>query len=162
MRVVWTAPFANHKPITSFIVKVMDKVNQEYVQTCLNLWLECRLSQAYLLSLGYKQGDVPEVIVAAVNSRGQGSFSEVSSSIGQIKTTPHKMNQPRRNSLTTQHVIIVDWDALVPPDDGDSDVTQYHLQWLHEGYWQDLYGSMPGETSTTFTVTSGVEPGAIY
>jgi hypothetical protein len=57
---------------------------------------------------------------------------------------------------------VIDWDALVAPDNGDSEIIAYHLQWLYDGTWRDLYGSNPGETLTTFTVTTNIQKGTTY
>jgi hypothetical protein len=48
-----------------------------------------------------------------------------------------------RNSATTEHAIIIDWVALAAPDNGDSDIVTYNLQWdkgTSSSQWYDLYG----------------------
>ena len=48
------------------------------------------------------------------------------------------------------------------PENGDSEVTSYHLQWFYEGDWLDLYGINPDAALTEFTVTSGIVRGETY
>lgn len=102
LKFLWIAPLDNHRPITAFTVLLFDKLNSAYVEVCQDLWLECRLEQSFFISLGYVQGDLPQVIVSATNVRGMGVYSEVSEGVGLIKTEPHKMNAPQRNAATTQ------------------------------------------------------------
>jgi hypothetical protein len=50
------------------------------------------------------------------------------------------MNAPQRNAATTQDQILIDWASQAAPENGDSEIISYHLQWLYNGAWRDLYG----------------------
>lgn len=56
----------------------------------------------------------------------------------------------------------MNWVALSQPENGDSDVTTYHLRWFHEEVWKDLYGVNPDGTEIEFVVTSGITRGETY
>ena len=71
----------------------------------------------------------------------------------------------RRNAATTDNEIIIDWDALVSPDNGDSAILAYNLQWDQGSAgaeWYDLYGVVPSEIDTTFLLTSEITAGSSY
>ena len=55
------------------------------------------------------------------------------------------MNLATRNSATTQAQIIIDWVALSSPENGDSAIIAYNLQWYmaNSMQWVDLYGVLP-------------------
>lgn len=48
------------------------------------------------------------------------------------------------------------------PQNGNSEVTTYQLQWYYEGHWTDLYGVGPDATQTEFKVTSDYTRGDTY
>lgn len=74
------------------------------------------------------------------------------------------MAAPFRNldPSQTQYELVIDWLPLSAPDNGDSDVTSYHLRWYHLEEWKDLYGIGPDATLVEFIVTSGIARGATY
>lgn len=72
------------------------------------------------------------------------------------------MNKPRRNVLTNEDQIIIDWTALVSPQNGDFPVSAYNLQWFMDNRWQDLYGILPGAYLTQFVLTSDIRQGETY
>lgn len=72
------------------------------------------------------------------------------------------MNAPRRNILTHEDGIIIDWTALASPQNGDFPISAYNLQWFKDNTWQDLYGILPGAYLTQFTLTSDIQRGETY
>jgi hypothetical protein len=67
-----------------------------------------------------------------------------------------------RNVKTTQDEIVVDWVALNSPENGDSQVTSYNLQWYYNNLWTDLYGVLPSAVLTQFILTSNIVRGQTY
>lgn len=72
------------------------------------------------------------------------------------------MNAPRRNVLTNEDEIIIDWSALASPQNGDFPISAYNLQWFVDNSWQDLYGILPGAYLTQFALTSDIQRGETY
>lgn len=51
-----------------------------------------------------------------------------------------------RNYLTDQTVIVIDWQPLTQPENGDSTILGYHVIWKHSeaSTWEDLiYPDVP-------------------
>lgn len=72
------------------------------------------------------------------------------------------MSAPTRDPSTTQDEIVINWLALSSPQNGDSEVTSYNLQWFSNGQWKSLVGMLPGSITTQFLLTSNIERGSIY
>ena len=55
------------------------------------------------------------------------------------------MGVVQRNAATTEITIIIDWNALSSPNNGDSEIIAYNLQWYKTALsdWVDLYGILP-------------------
>ncbi len=71
----------------------------------------------------------------------------------------------RVDSTTSISSITVQWTALTSPDNGDSDITSYNLQWDRgtQGFlYYDLLGATPYTTMIDFTVTNGVVASQTY
>jgi len=51
-----------------------------------------------------------------------------------------------RNANTVESAVILDWIPFLSPENGDSAITSYNLQWFKENAWADLYGMLPGAT----------------
>lgn len=103
--------------------------------------------------------------VRAYNDRGWSEYSLENTSGGLMQTKPHLMAPVTRDSATTDIAIIVNWLALSSPENGDSDVIAYNLQWdrgSQGANWYDLYGVLPQETAIQFTLTSDIERSETY
>ena len=98
--------------------------------------------------------------VRALNSRGWGALSPQSTSYATQKLRPIQMSAPTRVDATTStNSITVQWTALTSPDNGESAITSYNLQWDRGtlGFmYYDLLGATPYTTMIDFTVTNGV------
>jgi len=65
--------------------------------------------------------------VSAFNVRGFSQESDSNTIGAAIETEPIKMQSVRRNSATTEYKIVIDWTALVSPDNGNSIIIAYNL-----------------------------------
>lgn len=72
------------------------------------------------------------------------------------------MSAPTRDPSTTQDTIVINWLPLSSPQNGDSDVTSYNLQWFSNDQWKGLVGILPGAITTQFLLTSNIERGNTY
>ncbi len=76
------------------------------------------------------------------------------------------MNNPLRDNIdTTTSQISVYWIALSSPQNGDSSVTSYNLQWdagTSGISWINLQGFSPLSTVLSYIVTTGVNTGVTY
>lgn len=71
----------------------------------------------------------------------------------------------RVDATTTTSSITVQWNALTAPDDGDSSITSYNLQWDRgtSGFmYYDLLGVTPYTTQISFTATTGIVASQTY
>ena len=137
INVDWDAPGNSFKTITSYTVTIKDKVSgvfSEHTDLCDGSSAEvvattlCTIPTALLRSeLNYEQGDVPQFKVSAYNARGSGTESDANSIGAVIKTEPGKMLAVSRNSATVENEVIIDWQALSSPENGDSEVIAYNL-----------------------------------
>ena len=97
----------------------------------------------------------------AHNVRGWSSFSLASSSYASVRTEPAQMPAPVSGSGTSETSLQVSWSGLSSPQDGDSTVTSYNLQWDNGTaglVYYDLVGVAPYTTVLSYTVTTGVVP----
>jgi hypothetical protein len=74
--------------------------------------------------------NVLDLIVAKVsshNSRGWSTYSTPNTVGISAMTIPTQMTAPSRDSQTNEYQIVVTWNALVTPDNGNSAITSYNL-----------------------------------
>lgn len=107
---------------------------------------------------------MPQFRTRAINARGGGEYSDLNTAGATVQTEPVKMAAPQRNldPQQTLYALVINWVALNSPENGNSEITTYHLQWFHEEQWKDLYGVGPDATDTEFVVTSEITRGEIY
>ena len=112
----------------------------------------------------YELGDTPQFQIQAINERGYSPSSDANTLGASIQTEPIQMQSVLRNSATTENQIILDWSELNSPDNGDSEIIAYNLQWYKASLlsWVDLYGVLPSQIDTQFVLTSEVVPGESY
>lgn len=174
IKVDWSTPGNNYKTITAYRVLIKDQDSGEFSEhatLCNGSSTEvvantlCTIPVSSLRSeLGYELGDIPQFKVAAYNARGFSTNSDANTTGAVIKTEPSRMDPVVRNSATVENSIVIDWLPLSSPANGDSEVIAYNLQWYKEsqGAWVDLYGVLPQQIDTQFTLTSEIEPGVSY
>ena len=163
IRVDWDAPLSNFKTITRYEVTIMDKASGVFAEdkdlcdgqdaeTIANTvcYIPMKLLRADYSEYDYVLGDIPQFKVSAYNERGMGQASDANTAGAAIQTEPKKMAPVTRNSQTTEDQIIIDWLALANPDNGDSEVIAYNLQWYKVSLqsWVDLYGVLPQQVDT--------------
>lgn len=82
-----------------------------------------------------------------------------------IEVEPSAVPAPVRGSATGPTQLEVNWSSLTTPDDGNSPVLSYHLQYddgTAAGTWTDVVGLAPDSADTTVIVSSGVVSGTSY
>lgn len=98
--------------------------------------------------------------------RGWSDYSAVNIAPGAtVKTEPEQMGVPMNGPLTDEYRIDVFWNALTTPNDGDSEITSYNLQYDNgtQGFvYYSLVGEIPSRTALTYRITTGVVPSRIY
>lgn len=67
------------------------------------------------------------VEVRAHNSRGWSSYSTPNTVGATVKAVPNQMSAPTKGTGTNENTIIVQWNAIASPVNGDSAVTTYNL-----------------------------------
>lgn len=113
-----------------------------------------------------------EYVIATVeahNDRGWSAPSDDNDDTvndAKIQTEPKTMTTlPRRGSDSSSSQIQVEWDALVSPNNGDSTILSYNLQWdagTSGVTWTDLIGHTTAYTSLSYTISTGIVPGNFY
>lgn len=101
----------------------------------------------------------------AYNLRGWGAYQTVTSAGATAKTIPDTMATPTKGSTSNENQIEVDWSALSSPNNGDSSIISYNLQWdagTSGNTWTDIIGASPYSTVTTYTISSGITSGSTY
>ena len=133
------------------------------MDVCAGEWFTCLIPMQELRTeYGYTLGELPVFRTRASNERGAGEFSDLNVAGGRIQTEPTTMNPPQRDPSTTQDQIVITWEGLSEPLNGNSEVTSYNLQKLSGGNWVDLIGATPGVVVLDFTLTSEIERGVTY
>lgn len=64
-----------------------------------------------------------------MNEKGWSDLSEVNSDGFRIRSEPLFMNAPVRDVQTNTQEIFVIWDPIVSPDNGNSEVLSYSLEY---------------------------------
>jgi hypothetical protein len=112
---------------------------------------------------GLSRGDLILVRVEATNTYGTGVVSAANSAGAQVREAPSQMAAPTRGALTSISQIVVDWAALVAPNNGDSAIDSYHLTWDQgSGTWTDLVGISSNYVLLSYTVGTGITAGNPY
>lgn len=78
---------------------------------------------------------------------------------------PDAMGDPRSGANTNVNQIHVEWDALASPDNGDSAILSYSLEWdsgTSGATWTVLVGVSTDSTDTSYTLSSGITTGDDY
>ena len=75
------------------------------------------------------------------------------------------MVPPQRDSATSTELIAVFWDTITNPDNGDSEVTSYSLEWdvgSNGATWIREIGYLSNSLETTYSVTDNILVGYEY
>ena len=76
------------------------------------------------------------------------------------------MPAPTKGALTLQTQVHVLWsDVNFTPNNGDSDIINYNVQWDRGTlgkFWYNLIGSSTNSLTTSYIVTNGIVPGDFY
>jgi len=73
--------------------------------------------------------DLVQAKVRALNVKGWSDYSEPNSDGFRIQVAPLLMNQAERSELTNPHEIFVSWQPISSPDNGNSAVLSYSLEY---------------------------------
>jgi hypothetical protein len=128
----------------------------------------CDIPMSVFTSSPYSltQGDTILAKVKALNSIGWSGLSSVSTTTTDVEVVPHKpTNPPTRDATTDSTQLVVNWSSLSSPEDGDSAVLSYSLEYDDASagaIWTKLIGFSSDSLLTTFTVSTSVTAGEIY
>ena len=78
---------------------------------------------------------------------------------------PYKMSSPTRDDQTNPEQVVINWIALDAPENGDSQVLGYNVQWdkgTSGVTWSDVSLPVQSYTGTQLSVVDGVEQGESY
>ena len=173
----WTAPNDNSSPITAYLIEILDRAGTTWTEDSTNCdassgdifdSLTCVIPMSVFLATPYSllQGDLIEVRASAYNHNGWSPVSSTNTEGALVRTTPTGMNDPQRNSESSDTQIILDWNPLILSDlrSGGATIISYSLEWMEQGgvTWEILTGHTVRTLATTFTVSTGLTPGQGY
>jgi hypothetical protein len=75
------------------------------------------------------------------------------------------MSEPERNDETDSAKIVVDWSAISDPENGNSIVISYSLEYdsgTNQNQWTAVTGLTTDLTDLTYVVTDGILRGGTY
>ena len=176
VRIQWVPPNDNYGGITAYEISIQDSTGTPQVNTVYcDGSSEPVFSQRFCLvpmtalrttySLGL--GATVAARVRALGENGWGGWSPASTGTT-VETEPGQMAQPTEGAGTTEAQIEVVWTALTGlAGTGGSATTSYHLEWHAGGTnptatWSTLAGFVSSYTLTSFVVTTGITPGALF
>lgn len=115
-------------------------------------------------NLGYS--NLVKAIVSAQNINGWSDYSLPNLVGATIQVEPQVMPAPTKGVLTLQTQVHVLWsDVNFTPNNGDSDIITYNVQW-DKGtlgkFWYNLIGSSTNSLTTSYIVTNSIVPGDYY
>jgi hypothetical protein len=183
VQITWAAPTntgGTNVAITAYRIEVQladgtareDTTNCDGTQATIVSNAQCSIPMATFTStdantgFSFSQGADIKARVTAATVIGYGSAGPYSAgtsvSAEVIPATP--ASAPTRGSGTGEAAIVIDWAALVSPENGGSAVTSYNLQW-DQGtgtFSQSLVGLSSDYLQLTYTQTAGLLAGSSY
>jgi hypothetical protein len=177
VQLAWTEPSDNSAEITQYKVEILDRNGAAWNEDTTNCdasdavvmaAFSCTIPMSALIVAPFSllQGDLISVRASALNSNGWGAVSTTNTAGAYVMTAPTRMNDPVRDSDSSDSQIIVSWDALTAEaDTGGATVTSYGLEWdsgTSGATWSELAGHTVATLATSFTVTSGLTAGGGY
>ena len=121
--------------------------------------LYCDVPVKETLLLAPFELEFDDLIVARVrahNSRLWSDWSDGNTVGEKIKTEPRFMSAPQRDSATNTQKIVVNWEAIGSPEDGNSAVISYSLEYdagSDGETWETLIGYLSNYMGLTMQVT---------
>jgi hypothetical protein len=176
--VSWTAPPDNAARITAYSIEALDAAGSVWSEVpgdacdgsreALVAARSCTVPMAAFTAppFGLLQGALIRVRAAAFNVRGWGLPSAPSSGGAAVRTPPTYMAAPARDPSSSDSQIVLVWSPLSSTaDTGGAAILSYGLEWdagSGGGSWAPLSGFTVRTLATTFTITTGLTPGAGY
>ena len=169
VRIDWSAPSSNFQPILAYDIEILSAGSTYHADlancagsagstvvtnTACDIPMTVLRAAPYLLL----QGDLVVARVRASNSLGDGPYSLLNTAGALIQVEPHAMATPLNGPSTGASQVEVTWTALTAPQNGDSAVTSYELQWDAGSSgvsWVDLAGVSSNYLLTSYVVTTG-------
>ena len=111
------------------------------------------------------QGQSVYAKIRAYNERGWSDLSPTNAVGTVIEVEPIFMAPPQRGTGTTTTQININWDTIGSPQDGDSPVTSYSMEWdvgSNGLTWVREIGYLSNSLLTSFTVTDNILIGHAY
>lgn len=175
IKISWQAPVSNYQPITAYRVLIATRdltAFFESKQHCdgarfdhsvRSLW--CSLPVKAVLEkepFNYQFDDLVRVKIQAKNSRGWSDFSDLNLDGVRIQSAPLSMSLPTRDSNTNTKSIFISWQQIQAPQNGNSPVTSYSLEYdagTDGKVWSALCGYLTDFAGFQFKVTENIERG---
>jgi len=176
VKIAWTALSDNNASILSYKVLIEDKDGSyiEDVNACdgssatvlANEYCLVDMDKFWVAPFELQQRTLVSAKVIAINERGSSTESPANTAGTLVETVPHQMNAPTQGVDTDYQRVHLDWDTVIAPENGDSDVVSYIIYW-DQGTGDDVdFVELIGETSaftlSTYTITSGLVTGGTY
>lgn len=113
----------------------------------------------------YEFDDLVVARVRAYNSRGWSEYSD-SNTVGvRIQTEPRTMSTPQRGNSTCPEMIAVSWQPISAPDNGNSAVLSYSLEYdagTNGESWEPIMGYLTSYEQLSVNVTQKITLGNTY
>lgn len=100
------------------------------------------------------QGAIVQAQVLAHNDRGWSGASAANTAGAAVEVVPHQMAAVTRGSSTSDTAVVIDWTALVSPENGGAAVLGYALYTddaSGAATWTEVIGYTSVYSGTTFT-----------
>lgn len=97
-----------------------------------------------------------------MNAKGWSDLSEFNVDGFRIQSEPYFMNVPERNVLTNTQEIFVTWQGISEPENGNSEVTSYSLEYdagTNGQSFQALVGYLSDYLGQSYSVTEHITRG---
>lgn len=173
----WTPPVDNAAEITAYSIEVLDHdglVWSEDSTHCdgstlvIRLARRCTIPMATLTAAPFslERGELVLVRARAYNFNGWSVYSPTNTDGARVKTPPTFMYPPVRDPSSSDSQIVLTWSTLTSEaDSGGAQILSYGLEWdsgSDGASWAGLAGYTVRSLTTTFTVSTGLTPGARY
>lgn len=167
-RVTWSQPKNNGDLITAYKIEVYSDPTDQWNEVCDGTQADVVLYRICLIPIATLFGAPHSLIfnqfvrvrVSAANVIGFGPTGVNSPAVSdtRLKSWPLRMYQPARGDKTSVNQLEVTWQALLSPNNGNSDVLSYNLQWdAGTGdCTMDLVGATVPYTGLSYIVTQGI------
>ena len=171
VRVSWQTPFDNYQAITRFEVYILSRDGQLYESkeycdghqfSSESTETHCDLPVKEVLQkepFNLEFDDLVQARVRAYNVRGWSELSTANLDGARIQSEPLFMTAPTRDEQTGPSTIFVNWSPIGAPDNGNSDVTSYSLEFdANTGgqSWFTLVGYLSDYQGTSLAVSEQI------